>query len=62
MNGEKGTSENGLLKFTRLVAIDQFVETIACMAQLKEHICIFDVIADLVLNDSGTVYQSWIMH
>lgn len=49
-------SANGFLKFTCLVGVDQFMETIARMAQFKEHICIFDVVTDLVLDDSGTVY------
>ena len=48
------------MKFTRLVGIDELVETIARMAQLEKHVCILDVIADLVLDDSGTVYESWI--
>jgi len=49
-------SANGLLKFTCLVSIDEFMETIARMTQLEKHVCIFDVITDLVLDDSGTVY------
>jgi len=47
---------NGLLKFTCLVGVDQFMETIARVAQFEEHVCIFDVITDLILDDSGTVY------
>ena len=35
------------------------METIARVAQLKEHVCILDVIADLVLDNSGTIYEPW---
>lgn len=42
---------------TGLVSIDQLMETVACVAQLEEHVCIFDVVADLVLDDSSTVDQ-----
>ena len=38
------------------------METIACVTQLKEHVCIFDVVADLVLDYSGTVDKPWTMH
>ena len=56
--GEKGTGMNQLQYFTCLMGINQLMETIARVTQLKEHICIFDVIADLVLNDPGTIYES----
>lgn len=32
------------------------METIASVTQLKEHISVFDVITDLIVNDSGTIY------
>ena len=53
---------NGLWKFTCLVRIDQFMETIARVTQLEKHIRVFDIIADLVFDDSGTVYEPWVMH
>lgn len=56
---KKGESANEFLEFTCLVSINQLVETIAGMAQLKEHICIFDVIANLFIDDSGTIYEPW---
>jgi hypothetical protein len=37
------------------------METIACVTQLKEHVCIFNVVTDLVLDYSGTVDEPWIM-
>lgn len=56
-SGEKGTSVNKRLELTCLVGINQLMETVACMTQLKEHVCIFDIVADLVLDDSGTIYE-----
>ena len=35
------------------------METVPCMTQLKEHVCIFDVVADLVLDNSGAIYEPW---
>lgn len=35
------------------------METIPRMTKLKEHICIFDVITYLVVDDSGTIYEPW---
>jgi len=54
---EKGTSVNVRSNLTCLVAIDQFVKAIACVTQFKEHVCIFDVVADLVIDDSGAIYE-----
>ena len=39
------------------MSIDQLMKTVACVAQLEEHVCIFDVVTDLVLDDSGTIDQ-----
>ena len=41
------------------MAINELVETISGVAQLKEHICVFNVVADLIFDDSGTIYESW---
>lgn len=53
---------SGLMSFTCFVSINQLMETITCVTQLKEHVCILDVIADLVLDDAGTIYEPWITH
>jgi len=61
-DGEKGESANRLPCFTCLMTVNQLMETVPCMTELKEHVCILDVIADLVLNDSGAVDEPWAKH
>jgi len=60
-SGEKGTSVNLRLNFTCLMSIYQLVETVSCVTQFKEHVCIFDVVANLVINDSSAIYEPWTM-
>ena len=43
--------------FTCFVAVNQLMETVAGMTKFKEHVCIFDVIADLILDNSGAIYE-----
>jgi hypothetical protein len=40
------------------MCIDQLVETVTCVTQFEEHVCIFDVIANLIFDDPGAIYQS----
>lgn len=58
-DNERGESINRLPYFTCLMTVDQLMETVPCMTQLKEHVCIFDVVADLVLDNSGAIYEPW---
>jgi hypothetical protein len=57
-SGEKGENVDQCLNITCLVSIDQFVETVACVTQLEEHVGIFDVIAYLVFNNPSTIDKS----
>lgn len=50
-SGQVGFDTN----ITCLVTVYELMKTVPCMAQLKEHVSIFDIITYLVVDDPGTI-------